>query len=206
MFNQNSSSFLNISSNNFLNNSISNLTKIGLGSTIYLNDPGKILIEKCLFSFNYGIIGSCIYYSETYLNSSIELISNNFTKNFALIGAGAIFIKNNYENLTFLRQNTFKENIAYYGNDYSTAPYRMTLKNHNINSKQKLYKIEIIPGITLINFEICFVDYFGQRITKIFGDFSSLLLLKNFKNFSDILDSALKIDGKNIVFLLNGKH
>ena len=55
---------IHFETNNFFDNSIQNNIQ-SLGSVLYLDNPGNISITNCIFSKNIGIIGTCIYYSET---------------------------------------------------------------------------------------------------------------------------------------------
>lgn len=49
----------------FNNNAIEKKEKDDLGSILFLNNPGNLTISFSNFEGNEGIIGTCIYYSET---------------------------------------------------------------------------------------------------------------------------------------------
>ena len=54
---------IKVENNVFLNNSIANQNQIE-GSVIFLENPGNISIQNCLFQNNLGISGTCLSYSE----------------------------------------------------------------------------------------------------------------------------------------------
>lgn len=59
--------FIIIENCHFLNNKIQNdeNSQKSLGSVLFLNNPGNLSLNKSSFISNVGILGACIYYSET---------------------------------------------------------------------------------------------------------------------------------------------
>lgn len=203
IYNKNSTSFINIFSNNLTNNSIQNLTKKNLGSAIYLEDPGRISIIRSIFYLNYGLLGTCIYYSETSNDFVLELTLNEFNSNFAIRGAAGIFLKNHFEKITLATHNIFKNNKASYANDYSTTPFRLEIKNKNFKTSKKITNLIIVPGITNLQLDFQFLDYFGQLITNLDEDIPNTIQIKNSKTFTNKVDHSLKLYGQTVVYLLN---
>lgn len=202
--NENSLNFINITENYFFNNSIELTTIQSLkGSTIFLINPANITIEKCIFLKNYGLSGACISYSETRENIIFYLIRNHFIENVAkYCGAGIYF--NNKFNSSFLLLNSFVKNFAPCGSDYTSSPFRIKLIE-NKNSQKKQFQIKIIAGITVLNFNFIFLDYFGQQI-KYFDSGFSEIVLRNYNTFSEEIDPGFKIIGKTINSIINGNN
>lgn len=195
--------FINISANYFFNNSIQQTTKSLKGSTIYLINPANITIENCLFLKNFGFSGTCIFYSEARDDIMFYLIQNNFVENEAkYCGAGIYF--NNKFNSSFFSLNSFVKNSAPCGSDYTSSPFRIKLIE-NKNSQKKQFQIKLIPGITVLNFNFVFLDYFGQEIKYLDNGFGEIIL-RNYNTFSEEIDPSFKIIGKTINSIINGNN
>ena len=181
-----------------------------MGSIIYLENTSNISIENSSFFNNSGIIGTCIYYYESYKDYSLILQKNTFKNNSALISAGGIYFAqfDKSLNIDILKDNSFMKNKAAYGEDFSSPPFRMKF-NENLNkfgSQNFNHRIIMIPGITAVNFSLSVLDFYNQKIMNL--PFGSLcfVTLKNFKDFSDIdeIHSAIELDGFSTVNFLNG--
>ena len=206
--NSNSIQIIKLTSNtysyNFINSPQQNKKQV-LGSVIYLIDPGSIFIENSIFQHNIGILGTCIYYSETG-KKVIQLVSNTFKYNIAKYGAAAIYLYNNFQNINLKKtNNSFIGNLAYYANDFSTEPYNLRFINpikYKISKSNSQYTLKITPGITSLNLTFEILDYYGQTIKFLNGSYSLLELRNN--DFSNSIDSSINIQGVTSSTILNG--
>ena len=202
--NANSETNIQISNNIFENNLIDYIEKNGLhGSTIYLINPGSINITNSIFQNNSGIIGACLYYSETNSLKILNLTGNSFIKNFARYGA-AVYLANKFNEINIFDTNLFFHNYAIYGtNDTGSPPFRLKLcKSQNCDKfyQKSLSSFSMIPGISNItlNFEI--VDYYGQAINYYNGSYA-LLELEDTSHLSKLVT----VEGINYVIIINGQ-
>ena len=203
--NNNSFSQIVIASNNFVENQIipNNDDSEMMGSIIYLQDPGLIKIINSSFVENLGIMGTCIYYSESISEVFFRLEGNYFEKNMAKYGGAAIYFENNFEKFLPLQANTFFGNIALFAKDVTTSPFRMNLlyQKYDSQTNNKLLQLNVIPGITEIDLYFTLLDYYNQKISSI-NIGSSNAKIRSFSNFSKKLD--LEILGKATVAVSNG--
>lgn len=178
------------------------------GSLLYLVDPGDITIQDSNFSENTGILGGCIYYSETNENRLIELNGNIFINNKAKLAGGAIYMEKHYQRIDPFFNNTFRNNLGLFGNDVSSPPFKMIMSYDGKILFQKLTKSylykNIVPGISSINLNFIIVDYYEQEIISLDQGYS-LLYVKDSKNLTRINDSSIKIDGITSASIINGK-
>lgn len=178
-----------------------------MGSTVYLFDPGNINIINSTFKYNQGLMGSCVYYSESRSDFILNLQNNQFLNNIALYGGGAIYFQNKFDLMKFKKENFFFLNSAQYGNDYATRPIRFQLFNNKrfseYSNKKQQYILQIIPGQTEINLNFQLLDYFENHITSINHE-SAEIQIRNFNNFTQNSSPSNKIDGKTTVAIQNG--
>jgi len=64
----------------------------------------------------------------------------------------------------------------------------------------------IIPGMTTLNFSFSVLDFYNQKIMNLTFGSSCVVILKNFKDFSDIdqINSTISLDGFSTVNFING--
>ena len=170
---------------NFTENSIQ-INEQNIGSVLYLNNPGNLSIISCNFEFNEGIVGTCIYYSETsykYItnkkllfliigdNALLSLTNNYFYNNFAFLGGGAIYFQNKLLAESPYHNNIFTNNTAFFANDFFTFPVRLEFTDNNYSSRinKTTYSINVVPGITMTSLYFDVVDYYGQTIKSMNG-------------------------------------
>ena len=170
-------------------------------------DPGIITIENSLFINNSGILGTCIYYSESRTSFIITIQRNVFQNNAAQSGAAAIYLMNNYQNIDVYKTNTMINNKAFYANDISTPPYKLKfitrLKYNSSKNNNTKFNLTMTPGVSNESLYFEVLDYYGQTIKSLNGSYS-LLQMRNRKSFSNIIDSSLRIDGVTSATILNG--
>lgn len=206
IFNNNSKSLVVIQTNFFIKNTI-NLNSQKFGSTLYLLEPGDIIIENSTFQNNEGFLGASIFYSETRPDFVFYLKKNVFFDNFADLGGAGIYFQNKFDKISPSKNNLYYQNKAPYGSDYTTRPIRFQLLNsqilkRTIGSKIK-NKIYVVPGKTEINLIFQFLDYYGEKITSI-NQTSAQIELKKSRNILQNSNFVSKIDGKTNVVVSNG--
>ena len=106
-----SSGIISIINDSFINNVINN-SMSSVGSIILLSDPANISIENSYFLNNIGILGTCIYYGESRRYFMLNLKNNIFENNKARLGAGGLFIQDNYDKILPYENNQFMGNSA----------------------------------------------------------------------------------------------
>jgi len=183
---------------------------MSLGSVIYLENPSNISIENSNFFNNSGILGTCIYYSESYPDYSLILQRNVFNNNIALIAAGGIYFAQLDKNINIdiQKNNKFLNNKACYGQDFSSPPFRMKI-NQNLpkfGSQNFNHLTTMIPGMTTLNFSFSVFDFYNQKIMNLTFGSLCFVTLKNFKDFSDIdqIHSTISLEGFSTVNFING--
>lgn len=195
----------NFSLNKVLETETNSLIK---GSALYLEDPGNLSIRNSTFFENKGILGGCIYYSESNENQTMELTKNAFLNNQAKLAGGAIYMNTHYETINPFFNNTFLNNLALFGNDLSSPPFKMIMSYDGKILFQKLTKSyiykSIVPGISSIALNFKIMDYYQQEMISLDEGYS-LLYLKDSKNLSRIYDNSIKIDGITSASIINGK-
>ena len=211
--NLNSTGQITLLNNFFISNGISFDIKnntMSLGSIIYLENPSNISIENSNFFNNSGILGTCIYYYESYEDYSLILQMNIFTNNMALIAAGGIYYAQLDKNINsdIQKNNKFLNNKAGYGQDLSSPPFRMKI-NQNLNklgSQNLNHLTTMIPGMSVMNFSFSVWDFYNQKIMNLTFGSSCFVSLKNFKDFSDFdqIHSTISLDGFSTVNFING--
>ena len=209
--NQNSKGKIIIFENEFYKNKIFlDNDQLTSGSVIHLVNPSSIEIKNSIFKNNIGILGTCIYYDETYEDLFVlNLEGNLFESNYAILGGAGLFMETNFYKIKIEENNKFINNYALYGNDYSSPPFRMKcMQKNNKNlfytqKNQSLNKITIMPGITNINLYFVILDYFGQYVKSLNGEFSTINL-KNVKDFSNKLDNSINLMGISSATIING--
>ena len=194
---KNCSSSITVTGNLFFKNYFVDSNKNEIGSVIYLEDPGNISIENSNFTNNIAIMGTCIYYSESFDNVFLTLNGNLFMKNKAKFGGAGIFLKNNYQNVYLLENNIFLENSAQYGKNLTTSPFRIVLQKDINKTELKKLKLRVVPGMTIISLYFQILDYFEGVITAL-SQGNSILSIYTQKN------TFLKIAGANTAAIVNG--
>ena len=188
-----------ITNNSFENNWLISNEKSVIGSILYLDSPGNVIIRASNFINNKGILGGCIYYNEISENSLLMLDTNSFLNNFASLSGGALFLNSKYDQID-LKNNFFYQNYAdNLENIVTTKPFRVSLnslKNH------KLFSLVILPGIIFQKLEFRILDYFGQELINYDEGFATITLIDQ-NNYHK--DSSLSISGKYSVSIINGK-
>ena len=181
-----------------------------MGSIIYLENPSNISIENSNFFNNSGILGTCIYYYESYQNYSLILQRNIFNNNIALIAAAGIYSAQLNKNIDsdIQKNNKFWNNKAGYGQDFSSPPFRMKI-NQNLNKfgSQNFNPLTtMIPGITSLNFSISVLDFYNQKIMNLTSSSLCFVTLKNYKDFTDIdqIHSTISLEGFSTENFING--
>jgi len=209
--NLNSTGQITLLGNFFISNGISFDIKnnnISLGSIIYLENPSNIFIENSNFFNNSGILGTCIYYSESYQDYSIILQRNIFNNNMALIAAAGIYYAQLDKNIDsdIQKNNKFWNNKAGYGQDFSSPPFRMNQNLNKFGSQNFNHLTTIIPGITSLNFSLSVLDFYNQKIMNLTYGSLCFVAIKNFKDFSDIdqIHSTISLEGFSTVNFING--
>ena len=180
-------SFL-ITRNTFKNNWLSDKSLIG--SILYLESPGTMIIRSTNFFNNSVNIGGCIYYNEISEKFRIQIIGNNFTNNYIWFKGGILFFNSKYDQIEW--KNNFFYNPMIY--NATTNPFRVKLASYKI---KKLFKLSIIPGIIFQKIEFKLIDFFGQDM---FDGTANMTLIDNRKNYH----SFLSIHGKLSVSITNG--
>ena len=180
-------SFL-ITINTFKNNwlSVNSL----MGSILYLESPGTMIIRSTNFFNNSVNIGGCIYYNEISEKFRIQIIGNNFTNNYIWFKGGILFFNSKYDQIEW--KNNFFYNPMIY--NATTNPFRVKLASYKI---KKLFKLSIIPGIIFQKIEFKLIDFFGQDM---FDGTANMTLIDYRKNYH----SFLSIHGKLSVSITNG--
>ena len=209
--NQNSHGKIIILENEFYKNKIFlDNNQLTSGSVIHLANPSSIEIKNSIFKNNIAILGTCIYYDETYEDLFVlNLEGNLFESNYAILGGAGLFMETNFYKIKIEENNKFINNYALYGNDYSSPPFRMKyMQKNNKNlfysqNNQSLIKITVMPGITNIKLYFVIFDYFGQHIKSLNGEFSNINL-KNIKDFSNKLDNSINLIGLSSATIING--
>ena len=92
------------------------------------------------------------------------MFSNTFQNNSASECGGAIHFDKILSNTFFITQNTFINNSAPYGNDYSSYATRLFLKLKSLQSLKQKITIEAYPGVKIDNFNLTILDHFGQIV------------------------------------------
>ena len=182
---------------------------MSLGSIIYLENPSNISIENCTFFNNSGILGTCIYYYESDKDYSLILQRNIFNNNMALIAAGGIYYAQLDKNINndIQKNNKFLNNKAGYGPDLSSPPFRIKISQNLIFASHNLNHLTtMIPGMSVMNFSFSVWDFYNQKIMNLTFGSSCFVILKNFKDFSDIdqINSTISLDGFSTVNFING--
>lgn len=198
LLNQLNKTLIQMKSNFFSQNSIQESGEI-IGSTIHLINPYNISLENNIFVNNSGRSGGCIYYEEKFTHFIFNLEKNYFVSNLADLGGGGLYLADKYQKIS-LNKNVFKDNIADYGNDYTTKPFRVGLYLNSTNKlsfdRSKMYIYSIVPGISNLNLKFHVLDYFDQKILHLNG--TATLQLKNPLNsgWTDLSGTTfVKIEG-----------
>lgn len=176
ILNEGSISQITISCNTFENNYIVWIENIMStdysGSVIRLVSPGNSTIINNSFFNNKGIYGSCIFYEEVVYFNRLNFNNNIFHDNNVIYGGGALYWKSNFQNFFPNKNNTFQNNTASWGNDYSSSPYRFILVNYREEKNKSLLstiqKLFVIPG-EIFSIGLQIVDYYGNDIKKYDG-------------------------------------
>ena len=128
----------------------------------------------------------------------------------ALIAAGGIYYAQLDKNINndIQKNNKFLNNKAGYGENLSSPPFRMKI-NQNLakyGSNNVNHLTKMIPGMTAMNFSFSVLDFYNQKILNLTFGSSCFVILKNFKDFSDIdqINSTISLDGFSTVNFLNG--
>jgi len=210
ILNLNSSGQIVLLNNVFISNGILfvKIDNMSLGSIVYLENPSNLSIQDSTFFNNSGIVGTCIYYSESNQNYSFILQKNIFSYNNALLVAGVIYFAQLDQNVNseIQQNNKFMNNKAGYGDNLSSAPFRIKNNDNlkNFDSPNFKNQITMIPGITALNFSFSIVDFFNQTIINMMGSYC-IIRLKNVVDFSDIdLQSTISFEGFSTADVING--
>ena len=135
---------------------------------------------------------------------NLNLVKNNFKNNSAILGGGGIYFNNKLLGESPYQNNIFKDNKAYFANDFFTYPVRLQLTNyksfHYSKTKQSYY-FNVVPGITLTSLYFNVVDNYGQTIKSMNGEFFFLYYYLS-SYFSYIRYSIMQLKS---VFALNAK-
>ena len=100
----------------------------------------------------------------------MNLMNNVFDNNLAISGGGGIYFKNRILKDSPYKFNSFKQNRAFFAEDFYTFPVRVLFqddKNFKSWKNKSTYSIKIVPGMTQINLNFSVVDYYGQTLKSV---------------------------------------
>ena len=115
----------------------------------------------------------------------MNLVKNYFKNNSAVLGGGGIYFENKLLPESPYHSNEFKDNKAYFANDFFTYPFRLQLTNNksfHYSKIKKTYYFNVIPGITMTSLYFDLVDYYGQTVKSMNGGFLFSSFLQSFIN------------------------
>jgi len=104
----------------------------------------------------------------------LNLAKNYFKNNSAIVGGGGIYFNNKLLGESPYQNNIFKDNKAYFANDFFTYPVRLQLTNYKsfyYSKTKQSYYFNVVPGITLTSLYFNVVDNYGQTIKSMNGEF-----------------------------------